>query len=196
MMDRRLPSGTSLYVAGQPAERMWFVKSGALVLSRESAETSGEGLIWAVRGPGSILGVEGLVRATYLDSARAVVDAVVCVASRELIEGWLGAREPAARALLECVLLTQGNDSPRRAGADGNAQQRVAAWVLGQEQATGPALPRKVTAELLGMLPETLSRALAAFAARGVLEVTRRSVTILDRSALEEAARGHTGPWI
>jgi CRP-like cAMP-binding protein len=121
------------------------------------------------------------------------MDSVVCVASRDLIEGWLRAREPAARAMLDCVLLAQCSDTPRRAGADGNAEQRVAAWALAQQHDPGRALPRNVVAGLLGMLPETLSRALASLAARGLLEVTRRSVEVLDEEGLVDVARSRSG---
>jgi hypothetical protein len=40
------------------------------------------------------------------------------------------------------------------------------------------------------MLPETFSRALAALAARGLIKVTRRSVSIVDTEGLEQAASG------
>lgn len=111
-------------------------------------------MAWAVRRPGSLVGVEALVRDTYLDTARAVTDVVVCVASREETQGWLHAREPAARAVLECVLLALCSDAPRRAGADGSARQRVASWLLEQPRGQSQALPRNVVAGLLGMLPE------------------------------------------
>jgi CRP/FNR family transcriptional regulator len=194
MVDRRRPAGASLYVAGEPAERVWFVKHGALLLSRDADDGGGAGVAWAVRRAGSLVGVEALVRGTYLDSARALTDVTVCVATREDMDAWLRTRGPAARAVLECVLLALCADAPRRAGADGNARRRVAGWLLEQPREPGAAstagLPRQVVAGLLGMLPETLSRALGSLAKEGVVAVTRRRVEIRDVAALEAIAAG------
>jgi CRP-like cAMP-binding protein len=190
MVERQRSAGACLYIAGEPAERVLFVKRGAITLAREVDHGRSESLTWTVRRPGTVLGAEALVRPTYLDSARAVTDVVVCVASRDEVSTWMRAHDGAARVLLECVLLTQCADAPRRAGSDGSAQQRVAAWLLEQAREPQSSLPRQVVAALLGMLPETLSRALAALAARGLVEVTRKSVRVLDEGALEAIASG------
>jgi CRP-like cAMP-binding protein len=67
---------------------------------------------------------------------------------------------------------------------------RVAAWLLDAAPGEMGALPRHVVAELLGMQPETLSRALAALAEAGAIEVTRRRIDVRDHAALEDAAHG------
>jgi CRP-like cAMP-binding protein len=188
LVDRRRRTGAYLYMEGAAAEKIWFVKQGSVVLSREADDRRGEGIAWTVRGPGALLGAEGLVRPTYLDSARAVADTTVCTASREALSQWLGAREGAARAVLDLVLLAQSVDAPGRSGSDGNATRRVAAFLLEDPRGTSPTLPRRVVAGLLGMLPETLSRALRALSELGFVEVTRRSVRIVDRPGLEDAA--------
>lgn len=191
LVERRRPAGAALYVAGEPVDRVFFVKRGAVLLSREAGEARGEGIPWAVRGPGAVLGVEGLVHPTYLDSARCVTEAVVCAAPKAEIALWLRGCDDAPRALLECVLRSQCTDAPRRAGSDGSAVARVARWLLDGESGhprRASALPRRVIAGLLGMQPETLSRALAALATKGAVSVTRRRVDVLDRSLLERLA--------
>lgn len=190
MIERPRAAGACVYLAGEPAERIFFVKRGAVTLSREVDQGRSDSVTWTVRRPGTVLGAEALVRDTYLDSARAITDVVVCVASRAEVSAWMTSREGAGRALLECVLLTHCADAPRRAGSEGSAQQRVASWLLEQAREPQSALPRQVVAALLGMLPETLSRALAALAARGVVEVTRKDVRVLDARALESIAAG------
>jgi CRP-like cAMP-binding protein len=194
MVDRRRPAGALLYAAGDIAEKIFFVKHGNVLLSRDAGDAGTSSVAWAVRRSGSLVGVEALVRATYLDTARAVTDVVVCVATREHMEAWLRTRAPAARSVLDCVLLAVCADAPRRAGADGNARQRVAAWLLDQpsEASAGSTagLPRNVIAGLLGMLPETLSRALASLAQVGAIDVTRRHVEIRDVGVLEAVAAG------
>ena len=192
LVERRRPAGAALYLAGEPIDRVYFVKRGSVLLSREAGEARGEGIPWAVRGPGALLGVEGLVHSTYLDSARCVTEAAVCAAPKAEIRAWIRACDAAPHAMLECVLRSQCTDAPRRAGSDGSAVSRVARWLLdgknGEGQRRSSSLPRRVVAGLLGMQPETLSRALATLAARGAVTVTRRRVDIVDRPKLEGIA--------
>ncbi|MBK6514490.1 MAG: Crp/Fnr family transcriptional regulator [Polyangiaceae bacterium] len=189
MLDRSRRAGANLFVEGEPAEKVWFVKRGLVSLSR--AVDARAAAVWTLRRPGSILGLEGLQRPTYLDTANAVTDVVVCVASKDAVQAWLARRSGAALALLGCVVEAQCTDAPRRAGADGNSVVRVATWLLdaeAQNQAIGA--PRAVIAGLLGMEPETLSRALAALASRGLVQVSRKSVSITDRAGLSSLAEG------
>ena len=51
-----------------------------------------------------------------------------------------------------------------------------------------PPIPRRVVAGLLGMQPETFSRALASLAAAGAVSVTRKSIRVADFDALVLAA--------
>lgn len=189
-IDIQRPAGACLYVAGERAERILFVKRGAVTLSRESGRRRDDEVTWAVRRPGSLLGAEALVRDTYLDTARAVTDVLVCVASREDVDMWMRTREQAGRAMLECVMLAICADAPRRSSSEGNAEERVASWLLEQGSEPSTTLPRNVVAALLGMLPETLSRALASLASRGLVAVSRKHVEVLDAAALELVAAG------
>jgi len=189
-VDMPRPAGACLYVAGEPAERVLFVKRGAVTLSRESGRGRDDEVTWAVRRSGSLLGVEALVRDSYLDTARAVTDVVVCVASRADVDAWMRSREQAGRAILECVVLAHCADAPRRSSSEGNAEERVASWLLEQASDGSAGLPRTVVAALLGMLPETLSRALASLAARRLIAVSRKHVEVLDVEALEQVAAG------
>jgi CRP-like cAMP-binding protein len=66
----------------------------------------------------------------------------------------------------------------------------VASWLLEQGDDRSAPLPRNVVAALLGMLPETLSRALASLASRGLIAVSRKHVEVLDAAALEQVAAG------
>ncbi|MCC6559334.1 MAG: Crp/Fnr family transcriptional regulator [Polyangiaceae bacterium] len=187
LVDRTRSSGAWLHSEGETIDKISYIKSGLVVLSRDTGDRRGRGTAWAVRRAGSLLGIEGLVRSTYLDCARAVTDVTLCSASREDVKSWIDTREPVARTVLDLVLLTQSHDAPRRAGSEGNAMRRVALWLL---DSAGPGipstLPRNVVAELLGMLPETFSRALAGLIARGAVEADRRSIRILSVEMLEE----------
>lgn len=194
MVDRRRPAGACLYVAGESADRVWFLKRGTVVLSRTADDPEGAAVVWAVRSSGAILGAEGFVKASYADTARATTEVVVCAAPRDDMRVWLATQPAAARAVLDCVLHAHCEDTPRRAAADGSALERVARWLLDEAQNPRPSsLPRTVVAELLGIKPETLSRTLATLSLRGAISVTRRSIAIEDTDALEEAAAGKGG---
>lgn len=47
-------------------------------------------------------------------------------------------------------------------------------------------IPKTLLANLLGTIPETISRTLARMAADGLIRVAGRKITILDRKRLEE----------
>jgi CRP-like cAMP-binding protein len=190
MVDRPRSAGAFIYLEGEPAETVYYVKHGAVVLQRDADEPSRDGVAWTVRRAGALIGTEALVRATYVDSARAVTDVVLCAAPRELARAWVASRHPASGALLELVVRAQCSDVPRGAGADGNAVRRVARWLLDQPKQHGPQLPRGVVAELLGMEPETLSRALSSLASTRAIEVSRRRIDVVDAHELRAVADG------
>ena len=190
MVDRRRPAGTCLFVAGEPADTIHYVKHGAVALARASGDKHGEGTPHAIRRSGSLLGVEALVRDTYLDTARSVTEVTVCAAGRTDMLAWL-TRGGAARALLDVVLRAWCSDNPRRATADGSAPQRVAEWLLdGAERKAARSIPQSVVAGLLGMKPETMSRAVASLAKRGAIVTNRARIEIVDRELLRAIAEG------
>lgn len=188
-VDRQRQAGELLYVEGDTAEHVWFVKRGTVVLYREAGDGQAEGRARAVRFPGSFVGLEALVSSCYIDTARAESDVVICGATREGMDAWLGPRGTPARTALELSLRTACNDLLRRAAPDGNAVKRVAGWLYDE----GPRgsmlmLPRRVVADLLGMRPETLSRALAELTKRGALRSTRTTLQIVNDEELAVAA--------
>ncbi len=187
MVDRRRTAGSSLFAAGAPAEMVYYVKHGAVALSRGSTEKHGEDAPHAVRRAGSLIGLEAISQPTYLDSARAVTDVTICGTSRQQMLTWLE-QTGTARVVLDCVLATIMGDNAGRATTDGNAQQRVARWLL--DSSKQKRLPRSILAGLLGMKPETLSRALAAIAHTGCIHRTRTRIDVRDPARLEAIANG------
>lgn len=188
-VDRTRRAGELIFLQGDPAERVWFVKSGTVLLLRQGSEDLGEGRVRAVRFVGSFIGLESLVDDAYNDTARASTDAVLCGITRDKLDSWLGPPQAPARVALELSLRADSTDLPRLAQTDGSAVSRVAAW-LNTEGPRGVTLtlPRKVVADLLGMRPETLSRALATLAQREAIAVSRNNLRILDDDKLREAA--------
>ena len=173
-----------VYLEGYAAHTIWFVKRGTVLLSRAGDDGADHPRL--VRGPGTFIGLEALIRPTYADSARTTVPTILCGTSREAFDAWLGAGTP-ARMALEQVLHATIADPPRGASADGPATRRVARWLL--DAGTPPQLPRHVVASLLGMAPETLSRALATLRHDGAIAVTPRGLQIQDRARLARFAQ-------
>lgn len=182
-------AGARLYVEGESADRVWYVVSGRVALSREEG-----GVTWAVRREGEMLGVEAVVSETYRDTAVTLTATTLCAVSRDALDRWLGPPMSPSRVVLELALRARCNESPRRSGADGSATRRVARWILDESPSEGePPIPRKVMAGLLGMLPETLSRALARLREMGAIEVDRKTIKVVDVDALLGAAGEREG---
>jgi CRP-like cAMP-binding protein len=179
--------GDLLFSEGDPATTVWFVKRGCVLLTRA-------GTPHAVRRAGSFVGMEALVRDTYMHSARVTSAAILGRGSRELLDEWL-ANGDSARMVLEEVLRSECGDAPQAARADGSARERVARWILAEaSQGSGSQVPRRFAAGLLGMKPETFSRALAQLAQTGAIEVTRRSVEVRDPDALLRSVAAASSP--
>lgn len=187
LVDRRRLRGETICLEGEPAHSIWFVKRGAVLLSR--AGTDGVERPRTVRGPGAFVGLEALVLGCYADTARCTEPSVLCGASRETFESWIGPAGTPARMALEQTLLATCGEVPRAASSDGSSTQRVARWIADSETHAHAEIPRQVLASMLGMVPETLSRALARLRDAGAIALTRRSVSIRDRQRLEELAR-------
>jgi len=190
-VPRKRAAGAVLHVAGEGVERVSFIKKGAVLITRSVDEERVEGTPWAIRRPGSFLGLEGLVGTQHLDSARALTDVTLCSATLEAIEAWLASRRTAARVVLDSALRSGTRERPLRGNADGTAPRRAASWLLENADRRLPgAMSRRVMAGLLGMRPETLSRALRTLAQRGAIRHGRSSIEILDRGRLRAIASG------
>jgi CRP-like cAMP-binding protein len=190
-VPRKRVAGAVLHVAGDGVDRVAFIKSGAVLVTRSVDEERVEGTPWAVRRAGSFLGLEGLVGTHHLDSARALTDITLCSATLDAVQAWLDARRTAARILLDAVLRSGARERPLRGNADGTAPRRAASWLLENADRRLPgAIPRRVMAGLLGMRPETLSRALRVLAERGAIRHGRATIEIVDRARLRSIAFG------
>lgn len=188
-VSRDREAGALLYIEGDTADRVWYVVSGYVSLSREASESQSAGVTWAVRRPGDLVGAESLVSGTYRDSAKLLTSATLCAASRETVDAWLGPETSPARSLVQLLLKTRCRESPRGSSADGAAPKRVAQWLLdNSSDGSAPSIPRGVVAALLGMQPETFSRALATLVAEGAITADRKAIHVASFDALLRAA--------
>lgn len=189
-IERTHADGEIIYREGESVRHIWFIKRGAMVLHRKRGNEREPGRVRTVRFVGGFVGMEALISPTYIDTARTAGQTSVCIATVDGFEQWLGPKGTPARMALESTVQSMIADLPPRAAADGSAAQRVAGWLTEEGPSGGTLqLPRRVIADLLGMRPETLSRALAALAARGAILVSRTNLDIVDPDALSNIAR-------
>jgi CRP-like cAMP-binding protein len=186
MTPRAIEAGATLYVEGAVAERIWYVLDGVVGLVRDVGDRRGAGVPWATRRTGTLIGNEALVQDEYADTALALTDATVCSAERASLRRWAaeGTAE-AARAVMELVIRTHCATEPRPSSAEGTAARRVARWIADESRGSvAPQIPRAVVAGLLGMLPETFSRALSTLSSRGAIEVSRKEIRVVSAEKL------------
>jgi CRP-like cAMP-binding protein len=88
-VPRDTAAGETIFDEGAPAERVWFVKQGAVIVSRSCCDDGSDEDGRKIEVEGAVLGVEALFRDTYLDSARALTRVTLCSASRDVVNGWL-----------------------------------------------------------------------------------------------------------
>ncbi len=177
---------TILFVEGSPADHVYLVSKGTVSLHRATTENRALGRTRELKQKGALLGVEGLVSPTYQASARAETALQLCMATTSRVQEWLEQRPAASRVLLETVLRSRERALLPQSSPDGTATQRVAQWILdrapgGRDEA---GVSRAVMADMLGMRPETLSRALRTLADMGFIDVGRRHLLIVDPEGL------------
>lgn len=84
-ITRTYARGETLCSAGEPAGYVWFVKEGVVALGRSAHDPD---RIDALRLPGSYIGLEALMRPTYLCTARVLARTILCGAPRDAFLRW------------------------------------------------------------------------------------------------------------
>ncbi|MCP4447046.1 MAG: winged helix-turn-helix domain-containing protein [Myxococcales bacterium] len=108
------------------------------------------------------------------------------MATASRVADWVAERHAASVTVLETVLRSREDELLPQSSPDGTATQRVAHWILERHESEFEGnLPRTVMADMLGMRPETPSRALKALAAKGLIEVGRRHLLVVDLEGLQ-----------
>ena len=187
--DTRRPSGTVLLPQGVTPDTVIYLRRGQVVLS--STAVSGAEVSCAVRGPDTLLGLELLLSQPMPYQVWALTDVAYCVLERAQAEAWLGDRSTPAGAALIYALEEASRRVGERQALQGPARRRVARFLLQQSQTDAGGEPFEtqhvVLAGMLGMRPETLSRAFAELRAAGVL-ARGRAVRVANPKRLQELA--------
>ncbi len=199
MTEVKLSRGEHVFLEGDQGDRLYVVLDGKIKLTR--AATDGRESLWSVLGPGEMFGELSLFDPRPRTStASAVTDATVAALGDEALRPWLMERPDVAMHMLRALArrLRRVNDVT----ADlvfTDVPGRVAKNLLDLAERFGERdnaglhvhhdLTQEELAQLVGASRETVNKALADFAARGWLQISARSVLILDTERLRRRAR-------
>ena len=191
--------GDRLFEEGASGNQLYVVLDGKIKLTR--AATDGRESLWSVLGPGEMFGELSLFDPRPRTStASAVTEVTVAALGDEALRPWLMERPEVSMHMLRALArrLRRANDVT----ADlvfTDVPGRVAKNLLdlaerfGEQDNAGLHVHHDLTqeelAQLVGASRETVNKALADFAARGWLQISARSVLILDPERLRRRAR-------
>lgn len=192
--------GESIYLAGDPAERLYVVAIGVAKLSRISED--GKEVLTDVLTPGDFLGaLPALGQERYAESGQALTPLCLLLFEARSIDRILRDHPDVAVATLEAVSgrLAAAREVIHRLST-GTVERRLVAVLallaerVGERDQYGTLLQVPLTREdlagMTGSTPETVSRTLTALRERGLIEAGRRWVRILDPDALDDLAAG------
>jgi CRP/FNR family transcriptional regulator, cyclic AMP receptor protein len=199
MTDVKLSRGERLFAEGDEGDRLYVVLEGKIKLTRTAPD--GRENLLSVIGPGEMFGELSLFDPRpRTASASAITDAQLAALAHDKLLVWLTDRPEVALHLLRALAqrLRRANDVM----ADlvfTDVPGRVAKNLLdladrfGEQERDGLHVHHDLTqeelAQLVGASRETVNKALADFAARGWLQISARSVLILDTERLRKRAR-------
>jgi CRP-like cAMP-binding protein len=182
--DAKKAAGTVLIPEGQTPESVIYLRRGQVVLSSTSA--SGSEVSCAVRGPNTMIGLEALLDRPIPYQVWALTDVAICTLEVDQFRTWLGEMSSPLGAALGYSLEEAARRVGERHALEGTAVRRVARFLLdhAEQDSGGESLdtPHRLLAGILGMRPETLSRALAELRDAGALAPGRSvRVTSIER---------------
>jgi CRP/FNR family transcriptional regulator len=194
-----LRRGDRLYDEGDVDDQLYVVVDGKVKLTRTSAD--GREVLVRVQGPGDMFGELAMFDPTYRTSnASAVTDARLAAIAHDDLRAVLLDRPTIALLLLRELaqrlrVITDANTNLIFTDVPG----RVAKALLelsdkfGSQQEDGIRVSHDLTqeelAQLVGASRETVNKALADFAARGWIQLSAKSVLLIDPDRLRRRAR-------
>ncbi|MDR1117687.1 MAG: Crp/Fnr family transcriptional regulator, partial [Bifidobacteriaceae bacterium] len=195
MVPLHMNRGEVLFSAGDPADRLYLIKSGKMKLGHTSDNR--ENLL-AVLGTGEILGELTLFEpGARTATATAVTGVDLLELTHESFVEWLEENPAASMHLLKAMATRLRRTNEAVGGlVFYDVPGRVAKALLDLAEQFGEpdeegsvlvdhSLTQGELAHLVGSSRETVNKALAEFAARNWIRLEGRTVYILDRSHLE-----------
>lgn len=187
------PAGRIFYMPGETGEVLFILKEGTVQLYRISPE--GKKLVIATLGGGTIFGEMSIVgQGMHETFAEAIVPSRICVMSRTDVERLLIRRPRVSLRLLEIMSKRLADAEVRLESlAFRSLPARLASQILDLMEERGSVIEgfsHQDLSEMVGTYRETTTQILNTFKARGLIEIGRRRLTVLDREGLEEVSEG------
>jgi CRP/FNR family transcriptional regulator, anaerobic regulatory protein len=191
---RRVKKGSSLFHTGDLFKDLYAIRVGNFKTVVSTPE--GQEQVTGFQMAGELLGLDGIVNDQYMCSAVALDDAEVCVLPYEDIAD-LSSRIKTLRSHLHKILSREivRDQSIILMLGSMSAEERIAAFLLnlakrlkarGQsEQEFLLRMGREDIGSYLGLKIETVSRTLTKLSGEGILEVSLRSIKIVDENRLK-----------
>ena len=198
MSPSRMERGDVLFHEGDRGDTLYVIAEGKIKLGRTSAD--GRENLVAILGPGEMFGELSLFDpGPRTMTATAVAETQLLGLGNDSLTGLLTGRPEVSKALLAALAQRLRRTNAHLADlVFTDVPGRVAKALLdladrfGEEQEDGLQVHHDLTqeelAQLVGASRETVNKALADFAARGWLQLSAKSVLILDRERLAKRA--------
>jgi CRP-like cAMP-binding protein len=190
----RVGKGRLLVTQGDAVTSVALLSIGRVRLVRSTSD--GKTLALGYRGAGDLVGEAGLGGvATHRDSAVATEDVEALVLPLSLVRGLLASDAAMCSATL-ATLMDRHQDTEDRLASllFRNVEARLAEFLLKATARWGIPDPRGVLiaapfthqemASMIGSTRETVTLTLGELRRRGVIEIDRRRIVVLDREAL------------
>jgi CRP/FNR family transcriptional regulator, dissimilatory nitrate respiration regulator len=191
--ERHLDAEGCLFAEGEPASGIFLLLSGRVKVVRRSR--AGREQVLHEEGPGSTLGeVPVFDGQGYVGSAIAVDGCSALFVPRQALLSVIDRHPEVARRVIQVLSARVRRFALLAADLSlRDITQRVAALILREAARTGGDTvsldaTREELASQLGTVREEVSRAFSELRDRGILEVARRRIRILDLKQLRERA--------
>jgi CRP/FNR family transcriptional regulator, cAMP and macrophage regulator len=188
---RPMEPGQVVFAAGRPPKGVWIVRSGLVELAVGSGRRRA---VVALMRPGDVDGdIQLLLRMAPPYTARAVDESDCLFLSAASFERLLAERPAIARRWLSSVAARLASSQARLLGLLGGSLAEQAARLLLDEAGNQDVvvLPQRTLAAMLGVQRPSLNKVLRQFEQQGILELSYRSVRILDPAGLKRHSRSH-----
>lgn len=194
-----LPRSTSIFRQGEPLFALYAVRAGSVRSTHVGAD--GNEQVLGFHYPGDLLGLDALDGNVHQVTIDTLERTHLCALPINTLDNVLESVPPLRRQLLRIMSRNHAQDHHhlelmgRKA-----ATSRVAGWLLSvskrlhahgyESDQLSLSMSRSDLGNYLGLAIETVSRTLSRLQADGIIEVSGRSVTLLDKQRLTEAADG------
>jgi len=190
--------GQVLFYENSPSFAVFCIQAGRVKLYKTGNQ--GERYVIRLLGPGEILGYRAVLSGEpYAASAEAVEKTTACLVTRELLLKMLReSPDLAANMMRKLAVELRVSEDQMLSILNQSVRQRAAGLILslishnrlaqpGETSAIN-SLRRTEMAQMIGTTPETFSRTLRELAREGLIEVTSRTISVVNIAALEKIA--------